>query len=223
MSRRAAASIHAALMLLAIASGVAFGNLRLLAALGLASLGWWVWQQRGAGWVPGRFGVANGITTLRVGLSASLVLLGPEQCVPWGGVIVLAVFVLDGVDGRWARKTGTTTPFGAAFDQEADAFMVAVVSVVLLGAGLAPAWVLLTGALRYGYVLVVHTLRLRGEAPRSTIARYVFAVLVLAMAAAMLWPGSHTRRLLMLASALLVWSFGRSLWWSWRGPAPDRE
>ncbi|MEM9452868.1 MAG: CDP-alcohol phosphatidyltransferase family protein [Myxococcota bacterium] len=218
------ASRHAALMLGATALGVGLGDLRLLAGLGILSLFGWVWQHPAAIGSAAQLRGANAITALRIGLSAALAWLGARGLVPWGGVLVLAVFALDGLDGWWARRTRTATPFGAAFDQEADAFLVTMTSAALVQAELAPSWVLLTGALRYGYVLVVHGLRLRGEAPRSTIARYVFAVLVLCMSAAMLWPSPITRGALRLASALLVWSFGRSLWWSWRGPAGrDRE
>ena len=206
-------------MLGAMALGVGLGDLRLLAGLGMFSLLRWVRQHPAAGSAVPRLRGANAITALRIGLSAALALLGSGGLVPWGGVLVLAVFALDGLDGWWARRTQTATPFGAAFDQEADAFLVAMASAALVQAELAPSWVLMTGALRYGYVLVVHGLQLRGEAPRSTIARYVFAVLVLCMSAAMLWPSPVTRGALLLASALLVWSFGRSLWWSWRGPA----
>lgn len=206
--------LHAVMMLVAIGLAVAWGDLWVLAGLGVASLaGWARWHRR-----PWRLGPADRITALRVWLIACLALLGPERLVPAGGVLVLVVFVLDGLDGWWARKTGTATAFGAAFDQEADAFLVAMVSTALVLGGLAPGWVLLTGVLRYGYVLVVQALRLRGEAPRSTIARYVFAGVVLAMAASLSWPSPTTRALVAVASALLVWSFGRSLWWSWRGP-----
>lgn len=212
----AVAQVHAGLMLVAMALGVGLADLRWLAGLGLVSLARWVRRFPGA---EPRLGVANAITALRIGLVAALAVLAPARLVPWGGVLLLGVGVLDRLDGAWARRTGTATPFGAAFDQEADAFLVAMVSAALVQAGLGPPWVLLTGAIRYAYVLVVHGLRLRGEAPRSTIARYVFGVLLVSMAAAMLWPGASTRRVLVLASGLLLWSFARSLWWSWRGPA----
>lgn len=218
----AVAQAHAGLMLGAMALGVRLGDLRWLAGIGLVSLGRWAWRYPAP--AASRLGVANAITALRAGLIAALALLGPADLVPWGGALLLLVFGLDGLDGWWARRTRTASAFGAAFDQEADAFLVAMTSATLVHAGLGPSWVLLTGAIRYGYVLVVHGLRLRGEAPRSTIARYVFGMVVSSMSAVMLWPGPVTRTALVVASGLLLWSFGRSLWWSWRGPAAgDRE
>src|SRR5690606_34985196 len=163
-------------------------------------------------------GVANAITALRVAIAVSIAVLPREALVPTGGVLLLLFFVLDGVDGWWARRSGTASSFGQAFDQEADALVVAVVSVAMARAELVPGWVVLVGALRYGYVLVVHALQTHGEAPRSTIARYAFGVLMTALIAAMLRPSPVTRIGSVLASLLIVASFARSLWWSWRGP-----
>lgn len=206
--------VHAAWMLVAIAAGMRWSSTLVLVAVALPALGWWVWQRgRGARW-----GLANAITTVRAGIVAVIAGLAPEGLVPWGGALLVAFWVLDGVDGWWARRSGTTSSFGAAFDQEVDALMVAVVSTALAQAGLSARWVVLVGALRYGYVLVVWLLRLRGEAPRSTVARLVFGGLVLAFVVAMLWPGALARSLVSVAGALVVASFARSLWWSWRGP-----
>ncbi len=214
------AMVHAALMLLGIVAATWRHAVPLLSTVAVLSLVRWVWRQR-APWRPGaRWGVANTITSLRVALTASIAWLPDEALTPWGGVIVLLVFALDGLDGWWARRTGTASSFGAAFDQEADAMLVAVVSTALVSAALASPWIILTGALRYAYVLTVWGLRLRGEAPRSTIARYAFGILVTCFIAALVYPGPLTRGALSLAAALIVASFMRSLFWSWRGPAP---
>ena len=63
--------------------------------------------------------------------------------------------ILDGVDGKVARRTGTSTALGARFDMEVDAFLILVLSVYVSMA-LGP-WVLLIGA---------HALRLRRRGPR---------------------------------------------------------
>ncbi|MCA9709407.1 MAG: hypothetical protein KDK70_26435, partial [Myxococcales bacterium] len=89
---------HAALMLLAITLGAGLGARGLMAALGLGSLGGWIGCQCGPGSGPGRWGLANAITALRAALAAALLLLPLERLVPWGGVLVLAILVLDGVD-----------------------------------------------------------------------------------------------------------------------------
>ena len=62
---------------------------------------------------------------------------------------------LDGVDGRVARARGEATAFGARFDMETDAAMLAVLSVAVAALGIAGWWVLAIGAMRYGYVACV--------------------------------------------------------------------
>jgi phosphatidylglycerophosphate synthase len=63
-----------------------------------------------------------------------------------------AGFVLDAVDGRVARATGWSSPFGARLDMELDAITMVVLSALAWQLGGAGAWVLLAGALRYGFV-----------------------------------------------------------------------
>ncbi|MCX4241736.1 CDP-alcohol phosphatidyltransferase family protein [Paraliomyxa miuraensis] len=206
--------IHASWMLVGIAGALRLGEPGVLAWVGVGALVWWIGRQRGAVVV----GLANAITALRVVIAAAIATLPSDAVVPWGGGLLLLFFVLDGVDGWWARRSGTATAFGAAFDQEADAFMVAVVTVVITRAELAPGWVVTAGVLRYAYVLVVHALRTHGEAPRSLVARHAFGVLVVTLIAVMLVPCPLTRVAVSVGAALIVASFARSLWWSWRGP-----
>ncbi|GAA4940924.1 hypothetical protein GCM10023238_03240 [Streptomyces heliomycini] len=43
--------------------------------------------------------------------------------------LTAVALILDGVDGKVARRTGTSTPLGARFDMEVDAFLILVLSV----------------------------------------------------------------------------------------------
>ena len=43
--------------------------------------------------------------------------------------------LLDGTDGRVARRTGTTSAFGARFDMELDAFLLLALSVLVWQSG----------------------------------------------------------------------------------------
>ena len=74
-------------------------------------------------------GPANWVTLSRATLVLSVAALvpQPEILVDAGywwiiGVMTVAM-VLDGVDGRIARRTGTATTFGARFDMERDSFV----------------------------------------------------------------------------------------------------
>src|SRR5690606_7238398 len=129
--------------------------------------------------------------------------------------------VLDGVDGRVARRTGTSSPRGARFDMEVDAFLILVLSVhaaLFLGP-----WVPAIGAMRYAFAAAVRVLpRLRGELPPSP-ARKAVAVLqagALIAVAPDLLPRPAAAAVAGLALALLAWSFGRDVRRLWRTGAP---
>lgn len=103
------------------------------------------------------FGAANQITLLRAVLVAWLVgAIGPAPDVRLTMVATLvaaAAALLDAVDGWLARRLRTATPYGARFDMETDALLVLVLSVLTLQGGKAGPWVLVSGLLRYVFVL----------------------------------------------------------------------
>jgi phosphatidylglycerophosphate synthase len=70
----------------------------------------------------------------------------------WTIAVSTAVMLLDGVDGRVARRTRTETSFGARFDMELDAALLMALSVLVWRDGRVGAWVLLIGLMRYGFV-----------------------------------------------------------------------
>jgi phosphatidylglycerophosphate synthase len=103
------------------------------------------------------FGAANRVTLLRVALiSLVAATLGetPHNALSWTIVIVvtLALF-LDGFDGRIARRTGTSSAFGARFDMETDAALIMILSLLCWQFDKAGIWILAAGAMRYGFVL----------------------------------------------------------------------
>ena len=63
------------------------------------------------------------------------------------------ITVLDSVDGWVARRTGTATAFGARFDMEVDSALILVLSILAWNYGKAGAWVILSGLLRYLFVV----------------------------------------------------------------------
>ena len=120
-----------------------------------------------------RFGAANRVTLLRLGWAlalgaVALVLARAESgsglyetsvarhhssTLAWAvvGVATLAA-LLDLLDGALARKHRLTSRFGARFDMECDALLIAVLSVLVVQLGKAGVWVCVAGALRYGFV-----------------------------------------------------------------------
>ena len=131
-----------------------------------------------------------------------------------GVLVVLAAvaLVLDAVDGRVARRTGTVHPLGARFDMETDAFLILVLSAYVardLGW-----WVMGVGAARYLLLLVTLAARwapwLRGQVPallwRKVVAAY--QGIVLTVAAAGILPAAVASLAVGTGLGLLAVSFG---------------
>ncbi|MDR7276649.1 CDP-alcohol phosphatidyltransferase family protein [Catenuloplanes atrovinosus] len=160
------------------------------------------------------FGPANAVTLSRATLVGGVTALVTEARTPVAVLVVLAsvALVLDGVDGVVARRTGSTSPFGARFDGEVDAFLILVLSVYVsyhLGW-----WVLAIGAFRYAFVAAGwHFTWLRGDLPVRYSRKTVAAVqgVVLVTAASGLLPGLVAGVLVAAALAALIWSFGRDI------------
>ena len=169
-----------------------------------------------------QFDAADRVTATRAGLAgvvAALTVHGlfGDPHVTLLVVISTVALVLDAVDGHVARRTDSVTAFGARFDMEVDAFLIAVLSVHV-----APHlgwWVLAIGAMRYGYVAAGRLLPwLRRPVPPRHWAKVVAAIqgIVLTVAASRLLPDAVAQVALAAALMLLVESFGNDVWWQWR-------
>jgi phosphatidylglycerophosphate synthase len=169
-----------------------------------------------------RLGPADLVTLARALLAcgvAALVTDGLLGGTSTGLLVAVAVvaLVLDAVDGRVARRTGTTSAFGSRFDGEADAFLILVLSVhvgALLGW-----WVLAIGAARYVFGLAAVVLPwMAARLPFRYWRKVVTAVqgIVLTVAAADVLPPAAASLAVVAALALLAESFGRDVVWLWR-------
>ncbi len=145
-------------------------------------------------------GPADLVTTARsalVGGIAALVVEAFTGPVPVALLTALAVvaLLLDAVDGRVARSTGTGTAVGARFDMEVDSALVLLLSV-FVAQTLGP-WVLAIGSVHYVLLVARRLLPwLRRPAPPRYWCKVVAAVqgAVLAVAAADVLPPSSRRR-----------------------------
>ncbi|MGA5314385.1 CDP-alcohol phosphatidyltransferase family protein [Streptomyces pseudogriseolus] len=168
------------------------------------------------------FGPANRVTLGRatlVGGVTALVADSFQDSPPvslFVGLTAVAL-ILDGVDGKVARRTGTSTALGARFDMEVDAFLILVLSVYVSMA-MGP-WVLLIGAMRYVFVAAARVWPwLTAPLPPSTARKTVAALqgVLLLVAASALLPHLVNAGVVTLALGLLVWSFGRDVLWLYR-------
>jgi phosphatidylglycerophosphate synthase len=167
-------------------------------------------------------GPADKVTLARSTLVGSVTALVADlvhQPAPVGLLLtlILVALLLDGVDGQVARRTGTSSPLGARFDMEVDAFLILVLSAYV-AVQVGP-WVLAIGLMRYAFIAAGALLDwLRTPVP-GTMAGKVIAVLqgvVLLVATAGVLPHPVMTGAVAVALAALVWSFGRSIVWLYR-------
>jgi phosphatidylglycerophosphate synthase len=204
---------HAALVLGALGVALYLERTWPVAAVAVASLAALVTVNRNA-WTPsGVFGWANTVTALRA-LAVWVVgarLHGEHETLL--ALIVLGLFALDGLDGYLARRRGTTSEFGALFDMETDAYFVLMIEVVLFHRGDLGAWILVTGVLRYVYVLVrAFVPARRPDVPRSRFGRLAFTGLALGLFFAFALPGPIGQACALVGTVLVTASFARSFY-----------
>ena len=169
-----------------------------------------------------RIGPANAVTLVRAMFAVGVAALVADsfgRSMPVALLVTLAsvALALDAVDGWVARRTGTATAFGARFDGEVDAFLIAALSVY--AATVYGAWVLAIGAARYAFLAGEWSRPwMRAPLPPRRWRRAVAAAqgIVLTVAAAEVLPRGLTQALLALALAALAVSVGECTWWLWR-------
>ena len=162
-------------------------------------------------------GPADRITLVRavlVGGVAALVAESFAREVPRLPLVVIAAvaLVLDAVDGRVARRTGTVSPLGARFDVEVDSAL-----VFLLGLHAAQSfgpWVVAIGSMHYLLLVARRALPwLRRPAPPRYWCKVVAAVqgITLTVVVSGVLPPILAVAALGVVAALLAESFGREV------------
>jgi phosphatidylglycerophosphate synthase len=173
-------------------------------------------------------GMADRVTLTRAVLACGVAALTAQSFVapsPARTLIGLSAvaLVLDALDGQVARRTGTTSRFGARFDMEVDAFLILVLSAYVAHA--TAWWVLAIGLARYVFWAARLVLpELHGSAPPRRWCKLVAAVqgIMLTVVAADILPVAAGQIALAVALAMLTESFGREAWELWRADASAR-
>jgi len=173
-------------------------------------------------------GPANQVTLVRGTLVALLFALIGESTVSGVPAMVMVaasvVCLLDGADGWLARRSKMVSGFGARFDMETDAVLVAVLAALAWQFGKVGAWVLWAGLLRYLYLAagaVVPLLRrpLPPSYLRKTIAVVQMVALIVAIAPFV--SPALSARVAAAASAALTLSFLQQVLWLYRNSLPS--
>ena len=124
--------------------------------------------------------------------------------------------LIDFVDGRVARATGTVSALGARFDMETDAAMVLVLSLLLAGSGRVGPWVLAAGGMRYAYVLAMRLWPwLRAAPPPSGLRKAICVAAITALIVCLgpIVPPGLAQAIALATVSLLGYSFGRDILW----------
>jgi phosphatidylglycerophosphate synthase len=166
-----------------------------------------------------RFGPANVVTLVRASLGQVVAALVAASFVGADVRTVLltiaaAALLLDAVDGRVARRTGSVTALGARFDMEADAFLILVLSVA--AGPVVGWWVLAIGLARYALLAAERLWPwLRVPVPRRYWRKVVAAVqgVTLAVVLSGLLAAPVAVAVVVVALVLLAESFGRDVVW----------
>jgi len=192
-------------------AGIAYGAVTCIAL---------TWGLRWPG--AGELGPADRVTLTRatlVGGVAALAVDSFDRPAPVAVLVTLAIIalVLDAVDGKVARRTGTASALGARFDMEVDASLLLVLSVS--AARPIGAWTLAIGAMRYAFVVATWVLPwMRGSLPPRYWRKVVAATqgVVLVAATADVLPRPLMAAAVAASLALLIESFGRDVVWLWQ-------
>jgi phosphatidylglycerophosphate synthase len=176
----------------------------------------------------GRFGPANQITLARAAFMALLAgLIGEEPgdtLVRFAFALAIVAAILDAVDGPLARMTGLASRFGAGFDMETDAALLAVLAVLAWQFDKAGPWVLASGLARYLFVAAGAAWPwLNRPLPKSFRRKLVCAVqttvLVTLLAPVLVSPA--TDALAAVGLAALCYSFAADVAWLQRHSRED--
>jgi phosphatidylglycerophosphate synthase len=159
---------------------------------------------------------ADRVTLLRAVLVALCAVVAVPQLLAGRGTDLLlpvlgwVAFLLDGVDGAVARRTGTASPAGARFDAATDAALVLVLSVA--AAAVAGYWTLAIGGMYYVFVAAgFFRPHLRAALPPSFSRKAIGAFQPFALLVGLL-PGIPLATVFpALALALLTFSFTRDV------------
>ncbi len=164
LRRDAARELAIGAALLVVAGLVAMALAGFSAAYLPKALGWYalgavlVWRALPGSHPHVRFGAANRVTLVRLGVGALLAAIVGEalprpEPIAWAIVVIATLSaVADAFDGPLARRSGLASGFGARFDMETDAAYTLVLCALVLQFDKAGPWVLAAGLMRYAFV-----------------------------------------------------------------------
>jgi phosphatidylglycerophosphate synthase len=159
------------------------------------------------------------LSCLLAGLASELILSDAHLPVSMAWLFFgIAAFgaVLDGLDGFLARRLGTESAFGARFDMEVDAFQILCLAVIAASMQKAGWWVLLSGLLRYAFLVAAFAYPALNGQLFPSWRRKIAAVVQNCVLISLILPGAvqpESSYAAALALALLAYSFSVDVLW----------
>jgi phosphatidylglycerophosphate synthase len=224
VSRAVSPVLYPVAMLVAVAIAIVRREPAFCAVAGGLGLGIEALRARALRTARGTLAAANVVTLLRLGIVCALQWLFGVVPRPAFVAIVLALLVLDAVDGHLARSRGEASVFGASLDMETDALTVMILTLLLHARVAMGPWVLAAGLWRYVLAVLVAIVPALGDTPPSRLYRTIFGLLMITLAGAFVpWPPFAVASAALgtaLVSFSFLLSFARSR--AFRRPLNDR-
>ncbi len=160
---------------------------------------------------------ANQITAFRFLLSTITALSVGSLSSHFAFFLFGTAIALDGLDGYLARKYNQATELGGLFDMTTDAYLVLILSFLLVKNHEVPYWILSIGYLHYGYTLLIHSLDWQDLIiPKNPIGKYVAAFLFISLLSPFILTTTFHLPILYLSSSLTLGSFMLSFWYKYK-------
>ncbi len=207
-------NLHAVLILIATLISFITHSLLLLVLIGNFSFLFLVLREKNQ-WTPTtRFGLGNLLTFGRlflISVTALFYLKIPNIFIAGFGLIIL---IADGLDGMLARDRNESSMFGEYFDKETDAYFLHIWVMIAILKSLLWPWTVILGLLRYLFIVYLFILGERDKKERRfKWGRYIFVYVIGVLLAAFLPVPWLYKPAVVIATILLLYSFGRDLVW----------
>lgn len=191
---------------------IQFQSITLLIFGVLLSSSYWILKtfvRNGIGF-PG--GVPNAITLSRLVLLLICTFLHAQFTLFGLGIAYTFICVGDFFDGYYARKLNQSSTIGEYLDKETDAVFVLILTTVIYFKIHQTYWVLIAGLIRYIYFAGIYFFMDGNEKePKDPWARIIAVFLFIALIGQFVLPQKVSKPVLLVATASILYSFGRSL------------
>ena len=210
--------IHSLLILTGFSGFMIFGNTAILVAVAIISFGLMLVINKAVfRELKPIGGYANWVTIFRLTLLCLLGFSYNQYDYFTLGILSVIVLFLDGVDGYIARKMSMSSAFGGRLDGETDAFFVLLFSSIVYDLKMADYWILWPGLLRYIFVLCCYLFWNKTIPEPVSYLRKTIAVIIMgALVSPFLLDKQYYLPVLIIATVLVTYSFGKSFVFQWR-------